>query len=86
MSGWRQRLLRAWAFAAVSLTSLSAFACPVCGAAKDDATRDAFILTTVFMSLLPLAMLGGLAWWLIRRLRQLDLEEKSAQETAVRLR
>ncbi len=75
-------MFRALAFAAASLTSLSAFACPVCGAAKDDATRDAFILMTVFMSLLPLAMLGGLAWWVIRRVRQLDLEEQSAQDPA----
>ena len=42
--------------------------------------RDAFILTTVFMSLLPLAMLGGLAWWVIRRLRQLDLEEQQSAQ------
>jgi len=43
-------------------------ACTVCGAAVDNG--NAFLIQTVFMSLLPLALLGGgvgLVWWYSRQ-------------------
>jgi hypothetical protein len=59
---------------AVTLMSASvAFACPVCGADKDDAARQAFFDTTIFLSLLPLAMFGGLVYWFVRRARAAEL-------------
>ena len=45
-------------------------ACSVCGAGRDDETRNAFLLTTLLLSVLPLAMLGGLLAWVRWRLRQ----------------
>lgn len=43
-----------------------ALACPVCMAA--DARRtDAYVATTVLLSLLPLAAIGGIAWLVWRR-------------------
>ena len=45
-------------------------ACAVCGAGRDDETRNAFLLTTLFLSVLPLAMFGGLLLWMRHRLRQ----------------
>lgn len=48
--------------------------CPVCGADKDDAARQAFFDTTIFLSLLPLAMFGALVYWLVRRARAAELE------------
>jgi hypothetical protein len=50
---------------AVALPRL-ARACPVCMAA--DARRmDAYVATTVLLSLLPLAAIGGIAWLVWRR-------------------
>lgn len=50
---------------AVALPRL-ALACPVCMAA--DARRtDAYVATTVLLSLLPLAAIGGIAWLVWRR-------------------
>jgi hypothetical protein len=67
---------RAWravlAIASVAvLTGLPklAQACAVCSAGRDDATRGAFISTTVLLSALPLFMVGGISWWLRSRTR-----------------
>jgi hypothetical protein len=49
-----------------------AFACPVCFQAKNDASRLAFLVTTLFMTVLPLGLFGGLAYWVKRRSEALD--------------
>ncbi len=59
---------------ALTVTWVSAaFACPVCFAAKNEANRKAFLATTVFMSALPLLMVGAGAWWVARRIRENEL-------------
>jgi len=35
-------------------------------------------VTTVFLSLLPLVMIGTAVWWFWRRMRQLEREETPA--------
>ena len=50
----------------------AAEACSVCSAAQDDSVREAFLVTTVFLSVLPLLLVGGFAWWLRRRVRELE--------------
>ena len=45
-----------------------ALACPVCFNAKDDAARVAFLGTTVFLTALPVLMIGGVILWLSRRM------------------
>jgi hypothetical protein len=45
--------------------------CPVCFDVRDG-PRVAFFVTTIFLSLLPLAMLGGLWWWIRSRSRAAD--------------
>jgi len=61
----RRALSAAAAALAVALPRL-ALACPVCMAA--DARRsNAYIATTVMLSLLPLAAIGGMAWLIWRR-------------------
>jgi hypothetical protein len=57
------------AFGAVLSSPAVAYACPVCFDANE-ANRTAFIVTTIFLSLLPLAMVGGIAYWI----RQLTRE------------
>lgn len=54
-------------------------ACAVCMAGNDEANRNAFLLTTGFLSVLPPALVGGAVWWLRRRARTLR-EEALARE------
>ena len=54
------------------LAPRAALACSVCMAGRDDETRAAFLLTTLFLTLLPLALIGGVVWWLTRRARALE--------------
>ncbi len=56
----------------VALPAL-AVACPVCGVATED-NKMAYLAMTIMMSLLPLAGMGGVAWWVWRRSRALDSE------------
>jgi hypothetical protein len=52
----------------------AAEACAVCMSGRDDETRNAFLLTTLLLTVLPLAMLGGGLFWIVRRLRALEAE------------
>lgn len=52
----------------------AAEACYVCMAGRDEATRFAFVATTGLLTFLPMALVGGLVWWLRRRARQLETE------------
>lgn len=74
---------RTWVLAALGLClgslSSAAYACPVCFSAKDEAQRQAFFDTTVFLTLLPLAMIGGVIYWIGRRVRKLDLEQAEGE-------
>lgn len=61
------------ALAAVLLLLLlpdAAWACPVCFDPREE-NRVAFLATTIFLSLVPLGMVGGLGMWLRRRAREL---------------
>jgi hypothetical protein len=51
----------------------AAAACPVCFAAKGEENRKAFVRTAVFMSALPLLMIGGFVWWAAHRVRRHEL-------------
>ena len=52
-----------------------AVACSVCSAGRDEENRIAFIITTAFMSLLPLLLIGGLVLWLWGRFRALEEQQ-----------
>ncbi len=58
------------ALLAALLTSLPALAqaCASCGVANGR-NKTAFFVTTVFLSLLPLAFIGGVIVWLVRNAR-----------------
>lgn len=72
---------RAWVLRAVGLalgvSANVAHACPVCFSAKDEAQRQAFFDTTIFLTLLPLALIGGFIYWVARRVRRLDAEQRA---------
>lgn len=47
-------------------------ACAVCSAGRDEENQTAFLVSTIFLSLLPLAALGTLVFVLWRRIRRLE--------------
>ena len=81
------RLARACvAVAAVAVGSTAdfAYACSVCGSPLEE-NRQAFIDTTVFLTVVPLMMMGGFIWWLRRRIRALeDAPEIAVPENLLR--
>ncbi len=70
MNWMRARIACAVAFLVVASPGL-AWACAVCGAGRNEASRQAFIWTTALLSALPPLLVGGLVWWLVRRARSL---------------
>lgn len=62
----------------VCLPSLSS-ACAVCGAGRDEENAFAFLMTTLFMSVMPLVAIGTVVYVLWRRIRKLE-EERAARE------
>lgn len=55
-----------------------AAACPVCNANGDEESRVAFVVTTVFLSGLPVVMVGAGVWWVWRRIRAAELAPRPA--------
>lgn len=54
-------------------------ACSVCTAGRDEENQLAYILMTVFMSLLPLLAVGTLGFILWRRVKKLEAEVAAKQ-------
>lgn len=54
----------------------AAHACPVCFDSRDE-NRQAFLATTVFLSLFPLGMVAGVGLWVRKRSRELDEQDDS---------
>ena len=52
----------------------TARACAVCGSGTEE-NRMAFIGTTVFLTLLPLSIIGGTIWYLHKRAAKVSAEE-----------
>ncbi|MGB8224343.1 MAG: hypothetical protein WCF10_17260 [Polyangiales bacterium] len=48
-----------------------AYACPSCASPLEE-NRQAFVDTTIFLTVVPLAMIGGFIWWIRRRTREID--------------
>jgi hypothetical protein len=67
-SGWRAAAIVGIAVWAPRIAS----ACPVCMAGRDEENRIAFIATTAFLTFFPLLMIGGVVWWLRKRVRQVE--------------
>ena len=59
---------------ALSLWPDVAAACPVCFDPREE-SRMGFLLTTAFLTLLPLSLLGGTIYWFVRKARSLAAEE-----------
>jgi len=61
----------------------AASACSVCYGG-DEESRKAFLFTTVLLSLLPIGMIGALAWIVWRSAKAADGEGPGAPEPAAR--
>ena len=72
----------ALAWLIVSLLPTVVHACSVCTAGREDENASAFLLSTLFMSLLPLTAIGTLVYVLWRRIKKLEAETL-ASSTAV---
>ena len=58
-----------------------AVACSVCSGGQNDQVQEAFLTATLFMTLLPLSMIGGAAYALRRRFLQLAAREAADERT-----
>ena len=67
------------ALAAAIVGSLAtvAEACPSCASPLEE-NRQAFVDTTILLTVLPLFMIGGFVWWLRRKARELEPPEEIA--------
>jgi hypothetical protein len=59
------------AVVAVAWAADLAYACPSCASPLEE-NRQAFVDTTVFLTVVPLMMIGGFIWWLRRKIREMD--------------
>ena len=64
------KLRFAFASAVFSLGAVGAKACSVCVVANDEA-RSAYYSTTALLSLLPLALVGGVVFYVVKKSRSL---------------
>jgi hypothetical protein len=58
----------------VILSPSIALACSVCTAGRDEENAAAFLITTIFMSILPLLALGTFVYVLWRRFQKLEAD------------
>lgn len=69
------------AFATTVFVPSLAQACSVCTAGREEENAAAFLLSTIFMSLLPLTVIGTIVsvlWWHLRKLDADDSRERAA--------
>jgi len=76
-----RRGLLAASTAALLAAPRVAAACSVCMSGREGESQLAFILTTIFMSVLPLGMIGGVILYVWHRVR--ERERRAEQPDAV---
>lgn len=86
--------LRRWASVALATAVVGllvflpsvASACAVCTAGRDEENAFAFLMTTIFMSIMPLAAVGTLIYVLWRRIQKLEAEREEAEPSGPAVR
>ena len=71
MSRFALSLALVLAWLAIAASPDSASACSVCYGGGEE-SRKAFLFTTLLLSMLPITMIGGLAWWVWRHARDAE--------------
>lgn len=56
----------------------AALACPVCGLAGPGNNGLAYLIMTLVLSALPVAMIGGVFYWVYRRTTEAEARETTA--------
>ena len=69
--------------ALVAALPRAAEACAVCLSGREDDNQRAFLAGTILLSTLPVAMIGGIAWYIRRRAREIAAREAAAREATV---
>jgi hypothetical protein len=69
--------------AALLLAPRVSQACAVCMSGREEASQWAFIGTTIVLSLLPLGLIGGVVFWIRRRVRQMEADEARRRVAAL---
>jgi hypothetical protein len=64
----------------ILLSPSVAQACAVCFSGRSDEQREAFIITTGFLTFLPLLLLGFAVWAFVRRVRRIEAENDAVAE------
>jgi hypothetical protein len=67
-------MIRAWSSALAVMCAWAADlarACPSCASPLEE-NRQAFVDTTIFLTVVPLTMIGGFIWWLRRRSKEME--------------
>ena len=57
-----------------------ATACSVCTVGRDEENAAAFLLTTIFMSVTPLIVIGSIVYLLWRRVRKFEAAKEARQQ------
>lgn len=65
------RIATAAAFALTALSAQQAVACAVCFSGRDE-SRVMYLLTTIFMTLIPIAVLGAGIYWVVKKATATD--------------
>jgi hypothetical protein len=78
-------VLSSWVAWAVVQTPRVAEACAVCSAGRDEENAAAFLISTIFMSLLPLIAIGSIVYLLWRRIQKFEAEKEARLEAGVSL-
>ena len=60
-------------------------ACAVCSAGRDEENAAAFLISTIFMSLLPLIAIGSIVFLLWRRIQKCESEKEARLEAGADL-
>ncbi len=72
-----RRFIPLLALALLALLPDALHACPVCFDPREE-NRQAFLATTIFLTLLPLGMVAGTGLWLRKRAREEDERDATA--------
>jgi hypothetical protein len=55
-------------------------ACAVCGAGENDPSRVSYVVMSILISILPLALLGGIIGYVFVKSRAAETEQKVAEK------
>ncbi len=73
---FRRRIATVPGFAAAYFAPQVASACSACSGGSTDGSQSAFFFASLFLSFVPLALIGGIAVFLLRRARRFANEDE----------